>query len=78
MKAPSGIARAEEVPTTHRPSYPRDTAADMASRAIRLFPTPVGPAMTIPEVSGADMAAPMLRISSERPVSGHDKRTPRA
>jgi hypothetical protein len=42
------------------------------------LPTPAGPRTTIPETSGAKMAASIARISSERPVNGHDKRTPRA
>ena len=76
VNAPSGIARAEDVPTAHRPSHPCDAAADNASRAIRLFPTPAAPQTTIPETSEAEMAASMVRISSERPINGHDKRTP--
>ena len=78
VKAPSGIARAEDVPTAHRTSHPRDAAADNASRAIRLLPTPAAPQTTIPETSEAEMAASIVRISSERPINGHDKRTPEA
>jgi hypothetical protein len=63
------------VPTARRPSHPRDTAADNASRAIRLFPTPAAPQITIPETSEAKMAASTARISSERPVNGHDRPT---
>ena len=74
-KAPSGRARAEDVPTVHRPSKPRDGAADTASLAIRLFPTPAAPLTRIPATSGAEMAASMAAISSERPTNGHDKRT---
>jgi hypothetical protein len=70
--------RAEDVPTAHRPSHPRDTAPDNASRAIRLFPTPAVPPTTIPETCAAKMAASMAPISPERPVNGHDKRTPKA
>jgi hypothetical protein len=75
VKAPSGIARAEDVPTAHRHSHPCDSAADKASRAIRLLPTPAAPWTTIPEASEAKMAASMAPISSERPISGHAKRT---
>jgi hypothetical protein len=78
VKAPNGIARAEDEPTAHRPSHPRDATADKASRAIRLFPTPAAPQTTIPETSEATMAASMVRISSERPINGHDKRIPKA
>ena len=75
VKAPSGSVRAEDVPTAHRVWRPRDAAADKASRVIRLFPTPAAPETTIPETSDATMAAPIRRISSERPVNGHDTRT---
>ena len=78
VKAPSGIARAEDVPTAHRPSHPCDAATDNASRAIRLLPTPAAPQTTIPETSEAKMAASIARISSERPINGHDNRTPKA
>src|SRR5277367_6729955 len=75
VKAPSGIARAEDVPTAHRHSHPCDSAADKASRAIRLLPTPAAPYTTIPEASEAKMAASIAPISSERPINGHAKRT---
>ena len=75
VNAPRGIARAAEVPTTHRHSHPFDAATDNASRAIRLLPTPVVPQTTIPEPSGAAMAASIVLISSDRPTNGHDKRT---
>jgi len=75
VKAPSGIARAEEVPTVQRVSHPFDAAADKASRAIRVFPTPSAPQTRMPGTSEAEMAASMVRISSERPINGQDKRT---
>ena len=74
-KAPRGSVRAEDVPTAQRTSHPFKAADESASRAIRLFPTPAAPQMTIPERSEADIAASMSRISSERPVSGHVKST---
>ncbi|MDT5186318.1 MAG: hypothetical protein QOI29_4476, partial [Mycobacterium sp.] len=46
-----------------------------ASRAIRLFPTPAAPQIRMPEASEAEMAASIVRISSERPINGNDKRT---
>jgi hypothetical protein len=39
-----------------------------------LLPTPAAPQTTIPDESGADMAASTIRSSSERPVSGHLRR----
>jgi hypothetical protein len=42
------------------------------------LPTPAAPQIAIPETSEAEMAASMARISSERPVNGHDKPTPEA
>src|SRR6478672_8694127 len=49
LKAPNGRARAELVATTHRTSHPVDAAEIVASRAIRLFPTPTAPHTTIPQ-----------------------------
>jgi hypothetical protein len=74
-KAPRGNPRADDVPTAHRVSHPFDASDDSASRAMRLFPTPAEPQTTIPDESGSDNAAWIIRISSERPVSGHAKRT---
>ena len=76
--APSGTLRADVVPTAQRDSHPRDEAADTASRAIRLFPTPAAPHTRIPGRSGAERAASMVRFSSRRPVSGHVNRTGKA
>src|SRR5215211_1170578 len=75
VNAPSGIARADEAPTVQRVSQPRAAAAVNASRAIRLFPTPAAPQMSIPPTPGVEMAASMERISELRPVSGHDRYT---
>ena len=75
VNAPSGIARAEDVPTVHRVSHPADAAAYSASRVVRLFPTPSAPQTSTPETSGAARAASMVRVSSERPINGHDNRT---
>ena len=77
-KAPSGTVRADDVPTAHRTSPPRDAATDNASRAIVLFPTPAAPRTTMPETSEAEMAASIAPISTERPVNGHVNCTPRA
>ena len=76
--APRGSLRADVVPTAQRGSKPWDAADDSASRAIRLFPTPAGPLTRIPATPGSDMAATMVRISSERPINGHVKRTSEA
>jgi len=78
VKAPSGSARADEVPATHRHSHPCDSAVDKASRASRLLPTPAAPETTIPAASGAERADSIALVSCERPVNGHDKRTLRA
>ena len=78
LKAPSGIACAEDDPTVHRVSQPSDAARASTSRAIRLFPTPDAPQMRTPATSEAEIAASMVRISSERPINGHDNRTQRA
>jgi hypothetical protein len=67
--------RAEDVPTTQWITQPRDEAADSASRAMRLLPTPAAPQITMPDEPGSDSAASMRRISSERPVNGHANRT---
>jgi hypothetical protein len=75
VNAPSGISRAEAVPTVQRVSQPFEAAADRASRAIRLLPTPAAPQMRMPEEAEAEMAEPMARISSARPINGHDSRT---
>lgn len=75
VKAPNGMPRADDVPTTQRVSQPRDGFPDRAARASLLFPTPGTPRTTMPDISGAVMASSIWRISSERPVSGHDKRT---
>src|SRR6476659_5918122 len=75
VKAPRGMARAEDVPTVQRVSHPFDAAADNASRAIRVFPTPSAPQRRMPGTSEAEIAASMVRISSERPINGQDKRT---
>lgn len=71
LKAPNGRPRAELVATTHRTSHPVDAAEVIASRAIRLFPTPTAPHTTIPAQSRSDNAASISRISFDRPVSGH-------
>ena len=76
--APNGIDRAEDVPTIHRTSHPRDPADTSASRAIRLLPTPAAPQTTTPDTSEAEMAAWIARISSERPINGHGMRIPKA
>src|ERR1700733_4427203 len=72
--APSGIDRAEDVPTIHRTSHPCDLAELSASRAIRLFPTPAVPQTTTPAESESKIAASMSRCSFERPVNGHVNR----
>ena len=74
LKAPNGRARAEFVATTHRTSHPFEAAEVIASRAIRLFPTPAAPLTTIPLQSRSDRAASISRISFDRPVSGHPNR----
>ena len=51
-RAPSGSVRAEDVPIAQWVTHPRAAAADSASRAIRLFPTPAAPQITIPENPG--------------------------
>lgn len=73
-KAPNGRACAELVATTHRTSHLFDAAEVVASRAIRLFPTPAAPHTTIPQQPRSDRAASMSRISFDRPVSGHVNR----
>src|ERR1700722_16247161 len=73
--APSGIDRAEDVPTIHRTSHPCDPAELSASLAIRLLPTPAAPQTTTPARSEAKIAASMSRCSLERPVNGHVNRT---
>ena len=73
--APSGIDRADDVPTTQRSSYPCDAAEFSASRATRLLPTPAAPQTTIPDESESEIAASMSRCSFERPVNGHVNRT---
>ena len=75
VKAPSGMALAEDAPAVQRASNPCDATADNASRAIRLFPTPSAPQMRTPPTSEAVIAASIVRICSERPINGHDKRT---
>jgi hypothetical protein len=45
-----------------------------ASRAIRLFPTPAAPQITIPDAIASESAASMSPISAERPVQGHINR----
>ena len=76
VNAPSGIARAEDEPTVQRVSQPRDAAAANVSRAIRLLPTPSAPHTRMPETVEAEMAVSMDRSSPERPINGHDNRTP--
>jgi len=78
VKAPNGIARAEAVPPTHRPSSPCDSAAAIASRASLLLPTPAPPDTTTPAESGVVIEDAMVLICSVRPVSGHVKRTRKA
>ena len=78
VKAPNGIARAEVAPAVHLLSNPCDSAADNASRAILLFPTPAAPDTTTPEASGAAIEDAMALIDPARPVSGQDKRTEKA
>ena len=73
-RAPSGIPRPHDVPTTQRTSQPLDAAPARASRAMRLFPTPAEPLMTMPDASGSESAASMNRISSARPTNGHINR----
>ena len=75
LTAPSGSARAEVVPTSQRTSHPREEKSESASRARRLFSTPGAPQMTVPDESRSDTADSISRNSSERPVSGHRKRT---
>jgi hypothetical protein len=77
-KAPSGIDRPEDAPAAHRHWDPRDSAADRASRASRVLPTPAAPWTTMPGAFEAEMAASIAPVSVERPVNGHDKRTPKA
>src|SRR5262249_10802734 len=74
LNAPNGRARAELVATTHRTSQPLDPAEIVASRAIRLLPTPAAPRTTIPEQSRSANAASMSRISLDLPVSGNVNR----
>ena len=74
LNAPNGRARAELVATTHRTTQPVEAAQAVASRAIRLLPTPAAPLTTIPLQSRSDNAASMSRISFDRPVSGHPNR----
>jgi hypothetical protein len=70
--------RADVVPTAQRGSKPWGATADIASRTIRLFPTPAGPLTRSPARSDSDIAATMVRISSERPINGHVNRTSEA
>jgi hypothetical protein len=42
------------------------------------LPAPAAPQTSTPETSEAEIAASMARISPERPINGHDKRTQRA
>jgi len=70
-----GSVRAQDVPTAQWVTHPRDAADSSASRAMRLFPTPAAPQITIPDDLVSDNAASMSRISSERPVNGHVNRT---
>ena len=60
-------------PITQRVS-PFDAAEWSASRAIRLFPTPAAPQITIPDAIASESAASMSPISAERPVQGHVNR----
>ena len=46
--APSGMGRAEAVPTTHLVRPPAAEARLSSSRANRVLPTPGGPAITTP------------------------------
>jgi hypothetical protein len=77
VNAPRGMSRAEDVPTVQRVSQPRRAAAVKASRAIRLLPTPAAPKTSTPETPEAEMAASMVRISSVRPINGHNNLTHR-
>src|SRR5262245_18407987 len=74
LNAPNGRARAEFVATTHRTSHPFEAAEVVASRAIRLLPTPAALHTTMLEQSRSDNAASMSRISLDLPVSGHINR----
>src|SRR5260370_39098766 len=73
--APSGTARADDVPTAHRVSHPVDAAAARPSRTMRLFPTPAAPLTTIPDASEPQSAPLISRNSSEPPVHGHQRCT---
>lgn len=61
----------DELPATHRVARPRASAADTASRASRVRPTPAGPVTTMHRPDPEDATSPRRSSSAARPTNGH-------